>query len=83
VLYSRQEKVIGREGAFASMEKTMKFTYWKDGEFFLGYLNDYPDYETQGMTKEELIENLRALLEDVESGEIPYLRKVEEMVVAA
>ena len=65
------------------MEKKMKFTYWQDGEYFLGYLNDYPDYETQGMTKEELVENLKALLDDVQSGEIPYLRKVEEMVIPA
>ena len=62
--------------------KAFKFTYWKDGDYYLGFLNDYPDYETQGMSKEELINNLKDLVVDVESGEVPYIRKVEELVVA-
>jgi predicted RNase H-like HicB family nuclease len=61
--------------------KTLKFTFWKDGQYFLGFLNDYPDYETQGMSKEELVANLKSLLADIESGEVPYIRKVEELVV--
>jgi predicted RNase H-like HicB family nuclease len=61
--------------------KTLKFTYWQDGSYYLGYLNDYPDYHTQGTSKEELVDNLKSLLADLESGEIPYLRKVEELVV--
>ncbi len=62
--------------------KTLKFTYWKDGNYYLGFLNDYPDYHTQGMSKEELVGNLKDLLADLESGEVPYIRKVEELVVA-
>lgn len=46
--------------------KTLKFTYWKDGDYYLGFLNDYPDYETQGMSKEELVGNLKDLLVDLE-----------------
>lgn len=61
--------------------KTLKFTYWKDGDYYLGFLNDYPDYETQGESKEDLISNLKDLLVDIESGEVPYIRKVEELVV--
>lgn len=62
--------------------KTLKFTYWKDGDYYLGFLNDYPDYQTQGMSKEELIASLRDLLRDLESGEVPYVRKVEELTLA-
>ena len=62
--------------------KTAKFTYWQDGDYYLGFLNEYPDYQTQGMSKEELVENLKSLLVDLESGEIPYIRKVEDLVVA-
>ncbi len=62
--------------------KTIKYTFWQDGEFFIGFLNDYPDYETQGFSKEELLENLKSLLQDIESEEIPYIRKVEEFAVA-
>jgi hypothetical protein len=47
--------------------KTIKYTYWKDGNFYLGYLNDYPDYQTQGLSKGELIDNLKDILKDIES----------------
>ena len=60
----------------------IKFTYWRDGEYYLGFLNDYPDYETQGHSKEELIANLKDLLKDIESGEVPFVRRVEELAVA-
>ncbi|HRA67445.1 MAG TPA: hypothetical protein PL187_15555, partial [Caldilinea sp.] len=56
---------------------------WKDGNYYIGFLNDYPDYETQGLTKEELVENLRSLLHDIRSDQIPFVRKVEELVVSA
>lgn len=62
--------------------KTIQYTFWQDGEFFLGYLNEFPEYETQGLSKEELLENLKELLVDIKSNEIPYIRKVEEMAIA-
>ena len=40
----------------------MKFTYWEDGQFFVGFLKDYPDYKTQGESKKELILNLKDIL---------------------
>ena len=62
--------------------KTVQFTSWQDGGFFIGFLNDYPDYQTQGLNKEELIGNLKDLLIDVESNQVPYIRKVEALFVA-
>jgi len=62
--------------------RNVKYTFWQDGEFFVGYLNEYPDYWTQGYSKDELKDNLKDLLLDLESGEVPYVRKVEEMAVA-
>lgn len=62
--------------------KIAKFTYWQDGDYYLGFLNDYPDYQTQGLSKEELVRNLKSLLVDLESGEVPYVRKVEELALA-
>ena len=62
--------------------QTIRYTFWKDGGYYLGYWNDYPDYHTQGLSKEELISNLKELLEDIESDEIPYIRKTEELLVA-
>jgi len=64
------------------MMRTVKYTFWQDGDFYLGFLNEYPDYWTQGISKEDLLENLKDLLTDLESGEIPFVRKVEEMAVA-
>lgn len=62
--------------------RTLEYTFWQDGEFFLGHLNDYPDYETQAYSKDELVENLKDLLIDLESNEIPFVRRVEELVLA-
>ncbi len=62
--------------------KTIRYVYWQDGDYYIGYLVDYPDYLAQGMTKDELIENLKDLLKDIDSGEVPYIRKVEELVFA-
>ncbi len=61
---------------------TVQYTFWQDDEFFIGYLNDYPDYETQGYSKDELMQNLKSLLKDIESKEIPFIRKVEELALA-
>jgi predicted RNase H-like HicB family nuclease len=62
--------------------RTLEYTFWRDGEFFLGYLNKYPEYHTQGYSKEELIENLEDLLSDLESEEVPFIKQVEELTVA-
>ncbi len=62
--------------------RTLEYTYWQDGEYFVGHLNDYPDYETQGFSKAELIDNLKDLLVDLESDKVPFVRHVEELVVA-
>ncbi len=63
------------------MEKT-RFIYWQDGNWWLGYLEEYPDYMTQGETLEELKENLKDLYKDLASGKIPCVRKVAELEVA-
>ena len=62
--------------------RAVKFTSWQDDIFFIGFLNEYPEYQTQGMSKDELIENLKDLFIDLESGQVPYIRKVEELLVA-
>ncbi|MCD6219191.1 type II toxin-antitoxin system HicB family antitoxin [Candidatus Calescamantes bacterium] len=60
----------------------IKFVYWQDGEWWLGYLEEYPDYITQGESFEELKENLKDLYKDLSSGVIPCVRKVAELEVA-
>jgi len=62
--------------------RTLEYTFWQDGEFFIGHLNQYPDYDTQALSKDELVQNLKELLVDIESGQVPYIRHVEELIVA-
>lgn len=62
------------------MEST-KYVYWQDKETWLGYLQEYPDYWTQGGSLKELEENLRDLYKDLTSGEIPGVRKVAELTL--
>jgi len=61
---------------------SVKYVHWVDGEYCLGYLADYPDYITQGLSKDELVEHLKDLLSDLTSGEIPFVRQVDELVIA-
>lgn len=58
--------------------RALKYTYRRDGVFVVGFLSDYPDYAAQVMTKVGLVENLKDLLIDLESGEAPYIRRVGE-----
>jgi len=61
---------------------TVKFIYWQDGEWWLGYLEEFPDYKTQGESFEDLKVHLLDLYRDLTSGEIPFVRRVGELVVA-
>ena len=60
------------------MEKK-EYIYWKDEDFWLGYLEEYPDYMTQGRTIEELQENLRDIYKELVSGKIPCVRKAGKL----
>jgi predicted RNase H-like HicB family nuclease len=62
---------------------TLKYVHWQDGNMFLGYLQDYPDYMTQGETEEELRENLIDIYKDITDGLIKKVRKVDDLVVSA
>jgi predicted RNase H-like HicB family nuclease len=62
--------------------KTVRYIYWQDGEVWLGYLEEYPDYMTQGQTIDELQENLKDLYEELTSGRIPGVRRVAELEIA-
>ncbi|HEX4125724.1 MAG TPA: hypothetical protein VHY37_13440 [Tepidisphaeraceae bacterium] len=59
-----------------------KYIHWQDGVMFVGYLEEYPDYWTQGGSLDELKENLADLFRDIASGELPGIRKVDELVIS-
>ncbi len=62
--------------------QTKKFIYYQDDGMFIGWLEEYPDYRTQGETIEELRENLQDIYQELSSGTIPRVHKVGELRVA-
>jgi hypothetical protein len=58
---------------------TARYVYWQDGDQWLGYFEDFPDYWTQGESLEDLRALLQDLYRDLTSGEIPGLRRVAEL----
>ena len=49
---------------------------------WLGYLVDDPDYWTQGESLEDLKDHLLDIYHDLVSGEMPDIRKVDEIVIS-
>ena len=45
-----------------------KMICWQDGDFWIGYLEEYPDYLTQGMSHDELVDNLRDIYKEITIG---------------
>lgn len=70
------------EPAKRALGQTIKVVVWREGGSLLGYLQDYPDYWTQGKTRKDLDEHLKDLYQDITSGEIPDIRKVEDLVIS-
>jgi predicted RNase H-like HicB family nuclease len=52
------------------------YVYYREGDMFVGWLEEFPDYRTQGETIEELEDQLRDLYEELTSGRIPQVRRV-------
>ena len=61
------------------MEKRIRYVYWQHENMWLAYLEEFPDYWTQGETLEKLQENLRDLYNELTGGEIPNVRRVAEL----
>jgi len=61
--------------------ETIKFVYYQEDSFWVGWLEEYPDYRTQGKTLDELKINLKEIYDDIAGGEIPQIRKHGELIV--
>ena len=59
----------------------VKTIIWKENDAWIGYLQDYPDYWTQGGSEEDLKSHLQDLYADLSSGMTPVARRVEDLVV--
>jgi predicted RNase H-like HicB family nuclease len=63
--------------------ETLRFVYWQSEDgWWLGHLQDYPDYQTQGESLDDLKEHLRDLYDDLSSGEIPGIRRIGELTIS-
>jgi predicted RNase H-like HicB family nuclease len=60
---------------------TTRYVYWQDDGMWLGYIEEFPDYWTQGVSLEDLQEHLKDLYKDLTSGEIPNVRRVAHLQV--
>jgi hypothetical protein len=63
------------------MSSMARYVRWQDGDVWLGYFEEFPDYITQAESLSELEDNLRDLYRDLRSGEIPRVRSVAELAL--
>jgi predicted RNase H-like HicB family nuclease len=61
------------------------YTYWQDGDYFVGFLNDYPDDSTQGLSLAELEEALVEVYEirQEEKKHLAEIRKTGKILIPA
>lgn len=64
------------------MQTSIKYKFWQDGRFWIGHLEEFPDYISQGESLEELKENLADLYKDLTSGAIISVRRIGELDVS-
>ena len=62
--------------------ETKKFVYYQEDDMYVGWLEEYPDYRTQGETLEELQDNLIDIYGELNTGHIPDIHRVGELKVA-
>jgi predicted RNase H-like HicB family nuclease len=68
------------EDGICNMVK-VRYVYYQEQGAWVGWLEAYPDYKSQGMTLQELEENLRDIYEEVNTGNIPQVHKIGELAV--
>jgi predicted RNase H-like HicB family nuclease len=52
----------------------LSYTYWQNGDWYLGHLDDYPEYDTQGKTLQELEAMLKDLYRDLTTENLPGIK---------
>ncbi len=67
---------------YNAVMETKRFIYYEEEGMLVGWLEEYPDYRTQGETIHELRENLLDLYKELTAGQIPCVHKVGELSIA-
>ena len=60
----------------------VKFVHWQEGDVWLGYLAEFPDYWKQGASLDDLKEHLRSLFRELTDGALPGVRRMDELVLS-
>ena len=58
-----------------------KFVYYKEDDMYVGYLEEFPDYMTQGKTLDELKLNLMDIYKEFAEDNIPSVRHFAEIEI--
>jgi predicted RNase H-like HicB family nuclease len=62
--------------------QAIKIVVWQEEDAWVGYLQDYPDYWTQGVSLDDLKEHLKDLYADLSAELIPGARRVEDLLLS-
>ncbi|MGL4610922.1 MAG: hypothetical protein ACRCYY_14800 [Trueperaceae bacterium] len=57
--------------------ENLNYVCWQNEAAWLGDLESFPDYWTQGKTKLDLEDNLMDICKELMSGCIPHIRSIE------
>jgi hypothetical protein len=61
---------------------TISIVYREENGWFVGHVLEYPDYESQGQTLEELRDNLIEIYNDIRQGLVPDAEPFQILEVA-
>ena len=61
-------KTIMKNATSMQTASNPRFTYWQEGDQWLGYLEEFPDYMTQGSSLDDLKDHLLDLYKELQEG---------------
>jgi predicted RNase H-like HicB family nuclease len=62
--------------------QSKRFIYYEEEGMWIGWLEEFPEYHTQGKSLDELKENLKDIYEELTSGSIPCVHRVGELLMS-
>ena len=60
----------------------LNIVYKKEKEWFIGHIQQHPDYESQGKTIDELKDNLIEIYHDIQKGLVPDAEPFQLLEIA-
>jgi len=60
----------------------ISYSWWQDGDFYLGYIDEFPQYPTQGESLEDLENGLKEIYGWIKDGTLIIKEKKGTIKVA-